>query len=79
MPAKGQTETGWSWRTLRATSSTSYARRHRRTRRERAPTPRHTPQQSRCGVFEDLAHGIETEQGKYVDKSLAAMEWLFPP
>ncbi|MGC4983526.1 phosphotransferase family protein [Streptomyces sp. DT193] len=34
---------------------------------------------ARCSVFEDLAHGIETEQGKYVDKSLAAMEWLFPP
>ncbi|MGY4907134.1 phosphotransferase family protein [Streptomyces sp. 900116325] len=33
---------------------------------------------ARCSVFEDLAHGIETEQGKYVDKSLAAMEWLFP-
>lgn len=34
---------------------------------------------ARCSVFEDLAYGIETEQGKYVDKSLAAMEWLFPP
>ncbi|WP_393076091.1 phosphotransferase family protein [Streptomyces sp. LN704] len=34
---------------------------------------------ARCSVFEDLAHGMETEQGKYVDKSLAAMEWLFPP
>ncbi|MFD9003304.1 phosphotransferase family protein [Streptomyces sp. NPDC059582] len=34
---------------------------------------------ARCSVFEDLAHGIETEQGKYVDKSLAAMEWLFRP
>ncbi|MGW3660763.1 phosphotransferase family protein [Streptomyces sp. NPDC005151] len=33
---------------------------------------------ARCSVFEDLAYGIETEQGKYVDKSLAAMEWLFP-
>ncbi|MFF3446489.1 phosphotransferase family protein [Streptomyces sp. NPDC002667] len=33
---------------------------------------------ARCSVFEDLAHGIETEQGTYVDKSLAAMEWLFP-
>ncbi|MER5396842.1 phosphotransferase [Streptomyces sp. NPDC002599] len=32
---------------------------------------------ARCGVFEDLAHGIGTGQGKYVDKSLAAMEWLF--
>ncbi|MGQ4373861.1 phosphotransferase family protein [Streptomyces sp. SAS_267] len=34
---------------------------------------------ARCSVFEDLAYGIETEQGTYVDKSLAAMEWLFPP
>jgi aminoglycoside phosphotransferase (APT) family kinase protein len=33
---------------------------------------------ARCSVFEDLAHGIGTEQRKYVDKSLAAMEWLFP-
>ncbi|MGW0964887.1 phosphotransferase family protein [Streptomyces sp. NPDC002516] len=33
---------------------------------------------ARCSVFEDLAHGIETRQGTYVDKSLAAMEWLFP-
>lgn len=32
-----------------------------------------------CGVFEDLVHGIETGQEKYVEKSLAAMEWLFPP
>ncbi|MEU2617151.1 phosphotransferase [Streptomyces sp. NPDC007157] len=34
---------------------------------------------ARCSVFEDLAHGIETEQSDYVEKSLAAMEWLFPP
>ncbi|MFB6706281.1 phosphotransferase family protein [Streptomyces sp. NPDC056333] len=33
---------------------------------------------ARCSVFEDLAYGIETGQAKYVDKSLAAMEWLFP-
>lgn len=33
----------------------------------------------RCSVFEDLAFGMETEQRTYVDKSLAAMEWLFPP
>ncbi|MFF2367280.1 phosphotransferase family protein [Streptomyces sp. NPDC058122] len=33
---------------------------------------------ARCSFFEDLAHGIETEQGKYVDKSLAALQWLFP-
>jgi len=33
---------------------------------------------ARCSVFEDLAYGIETGQHKYVHKSLAAMEWLFP-
>jgi aminoglycoside phosphotransferase (APT) family kinase protein len=33
---------------------------------------------ARCSVFEDLAYGIETGRDKYVDKSLAAMEWLFP-
>jgi len=33
---------------------------------------------ARCSVFEDLAYGIETGRDKYVDKCLAAMEWLFP-
>lgn len=33
---------------------------------------------ARCSVFEDLAYGIETGQDRYVDKSLAALEWLFP-
>lgn len=33
---------------------------------------------ARCSVFEDLAYGIETGRDKYLDKSLAAMEWLFP-
>jgi aminoglycoside phosphotransferase (APT) family kinase protein len=33
---------------------------------------------ARCSVMEDLAYGIETGQGKYTDKSLAAMAWLFP-
>ena len=33
---------------------------------------------ARCSVFEDLAHGIETGQKRYIDKCLAAMEWLFP-
>jgi aminoglycoside phosphotransferase (APT) family kinase protein len=33
---------------------------------------------ARCSVFEDLAYGIETGKDKYVNKSLAAMEWLFP-
>jgi aminoglycoside phosphotransferase (APT) family kinase protein len=34
---------------------------------------------ARCSVFEDLAHGMVTGQDRYVDKSLAALEWLFPP
>ncbi|MFJ9345919.1 phosphotransferase family protein [Streptomyces sp. NPDC101237] len=34
---------------------------------------------ARCGVFEDLAHGLETGQERYVDKSLAALGWLFAP
>ena len=33
---------------------------------------------ARCSVFEDLAYGIETGQERYVEKSLAAMAWLFP-
>jgi aminoglycoside phosphotransferase (APT) family kinase protein len=33
---------------------------------------------ARCSVFEDLAYGIETRRDSYVDKSLAAMPWLFP-
>jgi aminoglycoside phosphotransferase (APT) family kinase protein len=33
---------------------------------------------ARCSVFEDLAYGIETGRDQYVDKCLAAMEWLFP-
>jgi len=33
---------------------------------------------ARCGVFEDLAYGMETGRESYVDKSLAALEWLFP-
>ncbi|HET6813637.1 MAG TPA: hypothetical protein VFJ69_06475 [Actinomycetota bacterium] len=31
-----------------------------------------------CSVFEDLAYGIRTGRDAYVDKSLAAMAWLFP-
>jgi aminoglycoside phosphotransferase (APT) family kinase protein len=31
-----------------------------------------------CRVLEDLAYGIQTGQDKYLDKSLAAMVWLFP-
>lgn len=33
---------------------------------------------ARCSVFEDLAYGIEAGRDRYVEKSLAAMEWLFP-
>lgn len=33
---------------------------------------------ARCSVFEDLAYGLETGQAKYLDKSLAALPWLFP-
>jgi aminoglycoside phosphotransferase (APT) family kinase protein len=33
---------------------------------------------ARCSVFEDLAYGLETGPDKYLDKSLAAMAWLFP-
>jgi aminoglycoside phosphotransferase (APT) family kinase protein len=33
---------------------------------------------ARCSVFEDLVYGLETGKDRYVDKSLDAMEWLFP-
>lgn len=33
---------------------------------------------ARCTVFEDLAYGIESGRHAYVEKSLAALEWLFP-
>ena len=33
---------------------------------------------ARCGVLEDLAYGLQTGRARYVDKSLAAMAWLFP-
>ncbi len=32
---------------------------------------------ARCTVLEDLAYGVETGLTPYVDKSVAAMEWLF--
>ncbi len=32
---------------------------------------------ARCGLIEDLAHGLQTGRREYVDKSLAAMAWLF--
>lgn len=33
---------------------------------------------ARCGVLEDMAYGLQTGHRKYLDKSLAALEWLFP-
>ncbi len=33
---------------------------------------------ARCAVLEDLAYGIEPGHGKYLDKSLDALRWLFP-
>lgn len=33
---------------------------------------------ARCRVFEDLRYGVETGRDRYVAKSLAALEWLFP-
>jgi aminoglycoside phosphotransferase (APT) family kinase protein len=33
---------------------------------------------ARCSVFEDLAYGLQTGRDRYVDKSLAALAWLFP-
>jgi aminoglycoside phosphotransferase (APT) family kinase protein len=32
---------------------------------------------ARCAVLEDLAYGLDTGRPAYVDKSLAALEWLF--
>ena len=32
---------------------------------------------ARCSVFEDLAYGLQTGRDRYVDKSLAALAWLF--
>jgi hypothetical protein len=34
---------------------------------------------ARCSVFEDLAYGRATERAAHVDKSLAALEWIFGP
>ncbi|MBF6078585.1 phosphotransferase family protein [Nocardia beijingensis] len=33
---------------------------------------------ARCGVLEDLAYGIENGLRGYLDKSLAALTWLYP-
>jgi len=34
---------------------------------------------ARCGVLEDMAHGLGTGRRAYVDKSLAALDALFAP
>jgi aminoglycoside phosphotransferase (APT) family kinase protein len=34
---------------------------------------------ARCSVFEDLAYGLDRHDASFVDNSLAAIEWLFPP
>ncbi|TXL91452.1 aminoglycoside phosphotransferase family protein [Streptomyces sp. IB2014 016-6] len=33
---------------------------------------------AKCGVLEDMAYGMETGRDTYVDKSLAALTWLYP-
>jgi aminoglycoside phosphotransferase (APT) family kinase protein len=33
---------------------------------------------ARCPLFEDLAYGIQSGLSAYTDKSLTALEWLFP-
>lgn len=33
---------------------------------------------AKCSLFEDLAYGLQTGRDRYVDKSLAALAWLFP-
>jgi aminoglycoside phosphotransferase (APT) family kinase protein len=33
---------------------------------------------ARCSVLEDMAYGIEAGHDKYLDKSLAALKWLYP-
>ncbi|MEW9528800.1 phosphotransferase family protein [Microbispora sp. NPDC049125] len=33
---------------------------------------------ARCGVFEEMAYGLETGHREYFDKSLAALRWLYP-
>ncbi|WP_283138341.1 phosphotransferase family protein [Rhizohabitans arisaemae] len=33
---------------------------------------------ARCGVLEDMAYGLQTGHEKYLDKSLAALTWLYP-
>jgi aminoglycoside phosphotransferase (APT) family kinase protein len=45
---------------------------------ELAPLAERAVFYARCGVLEDLAYGLRTGRAGYVDKSLAAMAWLFP-
>ncbi len=33
---------------------------------------------ARCSVLEDMAYGLQTGHGKYLDKSLVALKWLYP-
>jgi aminoglycoside phosphotransferase (APT) family kinase protein len=33
---------------------------------------------ARCTVLEDIAYGIQTEQDKYLNKSLTTLKWLYP-
>lgn len=33
---------------------------------------------ARCALLEDLAYGLETGRRTYLDKSLAALRWLYP-
>jgi aminoglycoside phosphotransferase (APT) family kinase protein len=33
---------------------------------------------ARCSLFEELAYGIQSGRSAYTDKSLTALEWLFP-
>ncbi|WP_412516149.1 phosphotransferase [Actinomadura madurae] len=33
---------------------------------------------ARCSVLEDMAYGLQPGHGKYLDKSLPALDWLFP-
>src|SRR5262249_31331165 len=33
---------------------------------------------ARCSLLEDLAYGIQTGLKAYLDKSITALEWLFP-
>jgi aminoglycoside phosphotransferase (APT) family kinase protein len=33
---------------------------------------------ARCSVFEDMAYAAQTGRDAYLDKSLAALDWLFP-